>query len=44
MGQFFKGTGKKFRKLRTIATKFKCKISKLEIIVATKIDYYCKVN
>lgn len=27
MGQFFKGTGKKFQKLRTIATKFKCKIN-----------------
>ena len=26
MGQFFKGMGKKFQKLRTVETKFKCKI------------------
>ena len=36
MGQFFKGMGKKFQKLRTIATKFKCKISSCLTIKQTR--------
>ena len=50
MGQFFKGAGKKFQKLRpnlNVKSGINVLVSplnKLEIIVATKLDYYCKVN
>ena len=53
MGHFFKGTGNKFQNSELQRPNLNVKsginvlvspLNKLEIIVATELDYYCKVN